>query len=128
MSSVNYTNKRNQVEAPLRSFSGMEDLEEEVGESAAALEQSDSRPFAQRHFRHVDTTPMDRRFMNTNQSKHCFFKYNKWLDCKAKAAETGEGEAKCKEFFRQMQTICPQSWIENWETQREEGTFAGVDA
>ncbi|KAG2216741.1 hypothetical protein INT45_003200 [Circinella minor] len=34
----------------------------------------------------------------------------------------GEDFAPCKQFYRAYHSLCPNEWIEKWDTQREEGT------
>ncbi|CAO3593084.1 unnamed protein product [Absidia cylindrospora] len=33
----------------------------------------------------------------------------------------GEDFAPCKQFWRNYHSLCPNSWVEKWDTQREAG-------
>jgi cytochrome c oxidase subunit 6b len=37
----------------------------------------------------------------------------------------GEDYEPCQYFKRVYTTLCPKAWVESWDTQREEGRFAG---
>ena len=71
------------------------------------------------------TSPEDPRFPNTNQAQHCWTRYNEWVLCTKRA--DGDDSACIKQ--RQLTiSICPSEWVENWDEQRGNGNFAGVQA
>ena len=50
-------------------------------------------------------------------------RYNEWILCLKKTENDEDG---CK-FMRQYAlSLCPDTWIEKWDEEREEGTFSGV--
>ncbi|KAI8390837.1 cytochrome c oxidase subunit VIb [Radiomyces spectabilis] len=65
------------------------------------------------------TAGFDARFPNTNQTKHCWQNYVDYFKC---IDARGEDFAPCKQFYRAYHSLCPNSWIEKWDAQREEGT------
>ena len=67
------------------------------------------------------TTPRDERFPSTNQALHCWNRYNEWLVC----AKQGDEDA-CKPMRQMADSICPGYWVEQWEEQRDEGSFSGI--
>ncbi|CAM6084275.1 unnamed protein product [Calypogeia fissa] len=70
----------------------------------------------------VKTAPMDYRFPTTNQAKHCYTRYNEYHKC---VAEKGEDAPECAKYARYYRSLCPGEWIDKWNEQRENGTFAG---
>ncbi|KAE8885119.1 hypothetical protein PF005_g16364 [Phytophthora fragariae] len=71
----------------------------------------------------LKTTPLDPRFPNTNQAQHCWTRYNEYVLC----LKNNDGdEDTCKKYFQHASSICPNSWTDRWNEQREEGTFQGV--
>jgi len=71
------------------------------------------------------TSPEDARFPNTNQAQHCWTRYNEWVLCQKRAG----GDASACTAARQLTvSICPNDWVENWDEQRENGNFAGVQS
>ena len=69
----------------------------------------------------LETTPSDIRFPNTNQSQHCWTRFNEFLVC-----QNRNGDDACKKELRYYRSICPAEWVENWKDQIENGTFPGV--
>ncbi|XP_071479073.1 cytochrome c oxidase subunit 6B1-like [Diadema setosum] len=67
------------------------------------------------------TAPFDARFPNTNQTKNCWQNYVDFHRCQKIKGEDFEA---CEYFRRVYKSLCPIQWVENWDTQREEGTFA----
>ncbi|KAJ3744230.1 cytochrome c oxidase, subunit VIb [Lentinula detonsa] len=68
----------------------------------------------------LKTVPFDARFPNQNQTRHCFQTYIDYHKCvKAK----GEDFAPCQQFLQAYRALCPHSWTEKWDGQREAGTF-----
>ena len=66
------------------------------------------------------SAPMDPRYPNQNQTKNCWQNYVDYYRCINKR---GEDYEPCQFFFKNYNTICPLSWIERWNDQREAGTF-----
>uniref|UniRef100_A0A8C1W6R1 Cytochrome c oxidase subunit 6B1 n=1 Tax=Cyprinus carpio TaxID=7962 RepID=A0A8C1W6R1_CYPCA len=65
------------------------------------------------------TAPFDARFPNQNQTRNYYYRCQKALDAK------GVDTAPCDWYKRVYKSLCPLSWIEKWDTQREDGTFPG---
>lgn len=70
----------------------------------------------------IKTAPMDYRFPTTNQAKHCYTRYNEFHKC---VAEKGEDAPECAKYAKYYRSLCPGDWIDKWNEQRENGTFAG---
>eukprot|EP00321_Phaeocystis_globosa_P004221 CAMPEP_0118812358 /NCGR_PEP_ID=MMETSP1162-20130426/2242_1 /TAXON_ID=33656 /ORGANISM="Phaeocystis Sp, Strain CCMP2710" /LENGTH=91 /DNA_ID=CAMNT_0006742077 /DNA_START=25 /DNA_END=300 /DNA_ORIENTATION=+ len=70
----------------------------------------------------LETAPTDKRFPTTNQAKHCYMYYNSWHQCKY---DHSDEEPQCQKLRQWTYSMCPVSWIEGWETQRENGTYPG---
>ncbi|XP_006009126.1 cytochrome c oxidase subunit 6B1 [Latimeria chalumnae] len=70
------------------------------------------------------TAPFDARFPNTNQTKNCFQNYLDYHRCN-KALGTGTGPSPCEWYFRVYKSLCPMSWVNKWDEQRENGSFPG---
>eukprot|EP00877_Chromochloris_zofingiensis_P011629 jgi/Chrzof1/671/Cz01g24170.t1 len=70
----------------------------------------------------IVTAPYDPRFPSTNQSRHCFIRYNEYYKC---LAERGEDEPRCQFYKRAYESLCPADWVEEWETLRQDGIWAG---
>ncbi|KAL7414101.1 cytochrome c oxidase, subunit VIb [Mrakia frigida] len=68
----------------------------------------------------LQTAGFDARFPQTNQSKHCWQNYVDYHKC---INAKGEEFAPCKQFLRTYRSLCPNDWVEKWDTQREEGKF-----
>jgi cytochrome c oxidase subunit 6b len=71
----------------------------------------------------VRTTPRDPRFPSANQAGHCWNRYNEWLNC---LKQTGNDEEGCKMMRQYADSICPSLWLDKWDEERDEGTFAGL--
>mmetsp|Transcript_6793 Transcript_6793/g.8576 ORF Transcript_6793/g.8576 Transcript_6793/m.8576 type:complete len:80 (+) Transcript_6793:198-437(+) len=71
----------------------------------------------------VETTPRDPRFPNTNQSQHCWTRYNEWVLCLKRTEGDSAGCFKTRKFAL---SICPNEWIEKWDEEREAGNFPGL--
>ncbi|VVC90412.1 uncharacterized protein LOC126976649 [Leptidea sinapis] len=70
----------------------------------------------------IKTAPFDPRFPNTNQTKHCYQSYVDYFRCQK---VRGENYEPCNYFKRVYKSLCPNEWVDKWDTQREEGTFPG---
>ncbi|KAI9293448.1 cytochrome c oxidase, subunit VIb [Neoconidiobolus thromboides FSU 785] len=69
----------------------------------------------------LETAPFDARFPNTNQTKHCWQNYVDYYKC---INAKGEDFPACKQFYKNYRSLCPSSWTEKWDEQREAGVFA----
>ncbi|RMX75259.1 hypothetical protein D0869_11785 [Hortaea werneckii] len=67
-----------------------------------------------------DTSGFDARFPNQNQTKHCWQNYVDYHKC---ILAKGEDFKPCRQFFLAYRSLCPSSWCERWDDQRENGTF-----
>ncbi|XP_063915291.1 cytochrome c oxidase subunit 6B1 isoform X1 [Zophobas morio] len=70
----------------------------------------------------LKTAPFDPRFPNTNQTRYCYQSYLDYYRCQK---IRGTDYKPCDYFKKVFHSICPNAWIEKWDSQREEGTFAG---
>lgn len=70
----------------------------------------------------LTTAPFDPRFPNTNQTRYC---YQSYLDFHRCQKIKGEDYEPCNYFKQCFEQLCPNEWVEKWDTQLEEGTFAG---
>uniref|UniRef100_J3LZ98 Cytochrome c oxidase subunit n=1 Tax=Oryza brachyantha TaxID=4533 RepID=J3LZ98_ORYBR len=70
----------------------------------------------------IKTAPADFRFPTTNQTRHCFTRYIEYHRC---VNAKGEATADCEKFAKYYRSLCPAEWVEKWNEQRENGTFAG---
>jgi len=68
------------------------------------------------------TPPHDPMNPNTNQSKHCYYKYNEFFRCEK---FHGEGAEACKKIKLAYFALCPKDWTDKWDEQRTAGTFPG---
>ncbi|XP_038645339.1 cytochrome c oxidase subunit 6B1-like [Scyliorhinus canicula] len=71
------------------------------------------------------TAPFDARFPNTNQTRNCYQNYLDFYRCQKALSSTGKDVALCNWFHKVYESICPMSWVNRWDEQREAGTFAG---
>mmetsp|Transcript_14810 Transcript_14810/g.37492 ORF Transcript_14810/g.37492 Transcript_14810/m.37492 type:complete len:120 (-) Transcript_14810:219-578(-) len=93
--------------------------EEAVAEEPEEEEEEEEEPEIEVK---LETAPHDPRFPTTNQARHCYTRYNEFHKC---AAEKGEDAEDCKFFQKAYRSMCPNIWLEKWNEEREEGTFAG---
>lgn len=70
----------------------------------------------------LETAPADFRFPTTNQTRHCFTRYIEYHRC---INAKGEDAPECNKFAKFYRSLCPGEWIDNWNEQRENGTFPG---
>ncbi|XP_043479465.1 cytochrome c oxidase subunit 6B1-like [Leptopilina heterotoma] len=68
------------------------------------------------------TTAPDKRFPNQNQTRHCYQHYVDFHRCEK---VKGKGNALCKKFKRDYIIMCPNSWVERFDTQIAENRFPG---
>mmetsp|Transcript_28805 Transcript_28805/g.72519 ORF Transcript_28805/g.72519 Transcript_28805/m.72519 type:complete len:94 (-) Transcript_28805:95-376(-) len=70
------------------------------------------------------TVPHDKKnFPATNQAHYCWQKYNEFVLCLKK--KNGDEDA-CKEARHAALSICLEDMVEEWDDQRAEGNFLGV--
>mmetsp|Transcript_25574 Transcript_25574/g.37632 ORF Transcript_25574/g.37632 Transcript_25574/m.37632 type:complete len:106 (+) Transcript_25574:75-392(+) len=73
----------------------------------------------------VRTTPRQQKFPAQNQAPHCWNRYNEWVLC----LKTTKGDEKRCSMVRQYAvSICPDEWVEKWDTERDEKLFPGIKA
>merc|ERR1711976_94284 len=70
----------------------------------------------------VKTAPFDARFPNQNQTKNCWQNYVDYHRCQK---VKGEDYEPCGYFKKVFTSLCPHAWVENWNEQMENGSFAG---
>ena len=84
-------------------------------ERRARLREGGGRPVT-RHARLSPCLALSRRSARRGR-------YNEWILCLKKTENDEDG---CK-FMRQYAlSLCPDTWIEKWDEEREEGTFPGM--
>ncbi|XP_060725464.1 cytochrome c oxidase subunit 6B1 [Tachysurus vachellii] len=71
------------------------------------------------------TAPFDARFPNQNQTRNCWQNYLDFHRCTKALEAKGMDTAPCDWYRRVYKSLCPISWIEKWDTQRDDGTFPG---
>lgn len=57
----------------------------------------------------VQTAPYDRRFVTTNQARHCYTRYQEYHRC---VAQNGEDNKDCSFFQKAYRAICPGDWVD----------------
>ena len=82
---------------------------------AAAEEEEEEEPKPELK---LGTAPNDWRF----PAKHCYTRYQEFHKCES---QRGEGAEECAFFKRAFKSVCPNDWVEEWDEQREAGTFPG---
>ncbi|KAI4991328.1 hypothetical protein ZWY2020_039699 [Hordeum vulgare] len=70
----------------------------------------------------IKTSPADFRFPTTNQTRHCFTRYVEFHGC---VGAKGDEAVECDKFAKYYRSLCPAEWVDKWNEQRENGTFAG---
>ncbi|XP_057452937.1 cytochrome c oxidase subunit 6b-2-like [Lotus japonicus] len=71
----------------------------------------------------LKTTPVDFRFPTTNQTRHCFTRY---IEFHRFLAVKCEELCECERFAKYYRSLCPGEWVDNWNEQRDNGTFPGT--
>ncbi|XP_054851302.1 cytochrome c oxidase subunit 6B1 [Eublepharis macularius] len=71
------------------------------------------------------TAPFDPRFPNANQTRNCYQNYLDYHRCTKALAAKGKDTKLCDWYRKVYKSLCPISWVKNWDEQREEGTFPG---
>lgn len=59
------------------------------------------------------TAPVDKRFPNTNQTRHCYARYIEFHRC---ARIKGEDHADCSKFKSWYRSMCPLMWVSNTDS------------
>ncbi|XP_076763407.1 cytochrome c oxidase subunit 6B [Xylocopa sonorina] len=77
------------------------------------------KPIGETQLKQV-TAPYDPRFPNQNQTRYCFTSFVDFQRCKKRHDENYDA---CQYFKRVYTSMCPNSWVEKWEEQLENGTF-----
>ncbi|XP_013784765.1 cytochrome c oxidase subunit 6B1-like [Limulus polyphemus] len=70
----------------------------------------------------LSTAPFDARFPNQNQTRNCWQNFVDFYRCRK---VKGDDYEPCNYFKKVYQSLCPNSWVEKWQEQIEEGKFAG---
>ncbi|KAM8836987.1 cytochrome c oxidase subunit 6B1 isoform 2-T2 [Spinachia spinachia] len=97
------------------------------------------------------TAPFDARFPNQNQTRNCWSNYlgeaagpdrpsninhgslccvtfllaSDFHRCHKALEAKGADTAPCQWYRRVYKSLCPISWVQKWDDQREEGNFPG---
>ncbi|XP_072534775.1 cytochrome c oxidase subunit 6B1 [Salminus brasiliensis] len=79
----------------------------------------------QQKLQNYRTAPFDARFPNQNQTRNCWQNYLDYYRCQKALEGKGVDVAPCDWYKRVYKSLCPMSWIEKWDTQRDEGNFPG---
>lgn len=84
--------------------SSNDDAGKEDEEAEEAEEKEDDKPHIE-----IGTAPYDRRFVTTNQARHCYTRYQEFHRC---AGEKGEDDKDCSFFRKAYRAICPGDWVD----------------
>lgn len=98
---------------------------EATNEAVAAATESEEIEIAEEEEKpeiKLETAPADFRFPTTNQTRHCFTRYIEYHRC---IAAKGDDAPECDKFAKYYRSLCPGEWVDRWNEQRENGTFAG---
>ena len=60
--------------------------------------------------------------LSRTQIRHCYARYNEFHRC---AAEKDPESNECKFYQKAYRSLCPAEWVEQWNEERENGTFPG---
>ena len=71
----------------------------------------------------INTVSYNPYFPNQQQTKHCWVSFVDFKRCEKKL---GAEAPECEKYFRAYNSLCPDDWVDKWETQIENGTFAGA--
>ncbi|KAM9224966.1 cytochrome c oxidase subunit 6B2 isoform 1-T2 [Dugong dugon] len=71
------------------------------------------------------TPPFDPRFPNQNQTRNCYQNFLDYHRCLKRMSRRGKSTKTCEYYFRVYHSLCPISWVQRWNQQIKEGTFAG---
>ena len=73
--------------------------------------------------KYFKSAPFDARFVQTNQARNCFQNYIDYHRCNSVMDAKGKDNHVCTFFKLCYNDLCPDSWVEKWNDQVEEGTF-----
>nr|XP_012320708.1 cytochrome c oxidase subunit 6B2 [Aotus nancymaae] len=71
------------------------------------------------------TPPFDPRFPNQNQTRNCYQNFLEYQRCVKTMSRRGKNSEPCEYYFRVYNSLCPTSWVQHWNEQIKDGTFAG---
>ncbi|XP_023671231.2 cytochrome c oxidase subunit 6B2 isoform X1 [Paramormyrops kingsleyae] len=71
------------------------------------------------------TAPFDARFPNTNQTRNCYQNYLDYHRCNKALSAQGLDVTPCDWYQKVFKSLCPVAWVEKWNDQVENGSFAG---
>ncbi|KAM6223552.1 cytochrome c oxidase subunit 6B2 [Rhynchocyon petersi] len=71
------------------------------------------------------TPPFDPRFPNQNQTRNCYQNFLDYHRCLKNTSRRGKSMKPCEYYYRVYHSLCPISWVQRWNEQIQEGTFAG---
>ncbi|XP_069461099.1 cytochrome c oxidase subunit 6B1-like [Ambystoma mexicanum] len=71
------------------------------------------------------TAPFDARFPSVSQTRNCYQNYLDFHRCERSLKEKGVDIYPCQWYRRVYRTLCPISWVNKWDEEREAGIFAG---
>ncbi|XP_020667572.1 cytochrome c oxidase subunit 6B1 [Pogona vitticeps] len=71
------------------------------------------------------TAPFDARFPNQSQAKNCYQNYLDFHRCEKSLTARGKDTYVCQWYKRVYQSLCPTSWVDQWDEQRENNCFPG---
>lgn len=71
------------------------------------------------------TAPFDARFPNTNQTRNCYQNYLDFHRCNKALSAKGMDVTPCEWYQRVYKSLCPITWVNNWDEAIENGNFAG---
>ncbi|KAM6453372.1 cytochrome c oxidase subunit 6B2 isoform 1-T2 [Liasis olivaceus] len=90
-------------------------------QSVSAATQDSSKKRQMGHF----TAPFDSRFPFTNQTRNCYQNYLDYYRCLKIMKEKGKDVQKCEWYHKVFKSLCPTSWVNQWDEQRKQGIFPG---
>jgi len=73
--------------------------------------------------KYFKSAPFDARFVQTNQARNCFQNYIDYHRCNSVMDAKGKDNHACTFFKLCYADLCPDSWVEKWNDQVDEGTF-----
>jgi len=79
---------------------------------------------------HLGTVGYNPKFPTQNQTKHCWAAFVEYQRCNQKATRTKNEEleeAVCSKFKRTYKSLCPNKWVDLWNQELQDGSFAGQE-
>ncbi|XP_013908422.1 PREDICTED: uncharacterized protein LOC106538459 [Thamnophis sirtalis] len=71
------------------------------------------------------TAPFDPRFPFTNQTRNCYQNYVDYYRCLKIVKTKGQDVQRCEWYHKVFKSLCPTSWVNQWDEQRKLGSFPG---